>query len=364
MVFVHASNQDIVAAHGVDFAARHFRPEPRFEPRGTDSLLAATTGLWNLSQPVLKRVGPDRTRPLLLLGMDYARRVLDADARASLAWRRLGQLETLREPSAVPIARFRMRFDPVFDLSPARATYALEKAIELDPEDFTATFFLVNAYNSRDMNEEQVRLLERLPSLSPANGFQTAIQVESTANRARVLAAMGPKSPLTWENRSQLAGLVNRLLAAGRARTAADVLEDAVPADARTWEEADRLATLRLHLGEPDRARASWQAAAKPPHPAIREARVAATYLVEGSFDLARQAYRSALDEDPNLFEARYGLAVLEQDAGRAPEALTEARKAVAQAPNDVARSAAQGIVALVTPYATSAIDGPARDVR
>ncbi|MBV8676361.1 MAG: hypothetical protein JO355_04225, partial [Planctomycetaceae bacterium] len=47
-----------------------------------------------------------------------------------------------------------------------------------------------------------------------------------------------------------------------------------------------------------------------------------------------------------------YGLAVLEQDAGRAAEALAEARAAEARAPSDVARAAARAIAAFVEPYA------------
>ncbi len=116
----------------------------------------------------------------------------------------------------------------------------------------------------------------------------------------------------------------------------------------------DRLATLRLHLGEPDRARAHWEKAANPPRPAVRAARVALTHFVEGSFDAARRSYRAALTIAPDLFEAHYGLAVLAQDEGRASESLAEAREAAAHAPNDVARSAAQAIASFAAPYTGS----------
>ena len=76
------------------------------------------------------------------------------------------------------------------------------------------------------------------------------------------------------------------------------------------------------------------------------------THLVEGTFDVVRRSYRDARTAEPDLFEVHYGLAVLEQDAGRAAEALDEARAAEARAPNDVARHAARTIAAFVEPYA------------
>ena len=58
------------------------------------------------------------------------------------------------------------------------------------------------------------------------------------------------------------------------------------------------------------------------------------------------------MNGDPTLFEAAYGLAVLETDAGRAAEALAAARTALALAPNDIARSASKTLVDLTSPYA------------
>jgi tetratricopeptide (TPR) repeat protein len=169
-------------------------------------------------------------------------------------------------------------------------------------------------------------------------------------------ASLGPPPPDSWDNLNELRKIVGDLLSRGRAATAADYLERASAPESRPWDETDRIATLRLHLGEPAAARANWQKAPAPPKPAVRQARVAATLLVEGSFDRAREEYHGAIKADPELFEAHYGLAVLEQDAGRADDALKAARRAVATAPTDFARSAAQLVVATVTPYASSAI--------
>ena len=46
-VFVHDSYASVVAGHTVDFAARHFRPEPATEPHGFAALLASAKGVRN-----------------------------------------------------------------------------------------------------------------------------------------------------------------------------------------------------------------------------------------------------------------------------------------------------------------------------
>ncbi|MHB1558352.1 MAG: tetratricopeptide repeat protein, partial [Isosphaeraceae bacterium] len=154
-------------------------------------------------------------------------------------------------------------------------------------------------------------------------------------------------------NLAELVGLVTKLLATGRAATAADVLEKANPPERSSWDVLDRLATLRLHLGEPARARSLWQLGAKTATDrAIATARIAATYLAEENFDAASKHYRLALEANPNLFEAAYGLAVLEQDAGNAEAAFELATKAAALAPNDRSRESAALILRSVKPFA------------
>ena len=286
-VFVHASYQEIIEAHAVDFSARHFRPEPAFEPRGAAALLASAKGLRNLASTV-GRAGPDRVRPLVLLGMGHARRAGQADPEAPEPWKLLAQFEVLREPPGpLPVARFRKPFDPVFDLSPARATFALRRALEANPTDFMTLYLLIDTFRSRGMNEEAVELLDRLLDLTAINRIQKQMQMESEGLRASLRASLGPEPPARWENVSQLNEIVNGLLASGRAATAADYLERTGPDFVLTWDEADRLATLRLHLGQPAEARLLWLTASRL-RPALQDARVAVTELVEGDFEAAR----------------------------------------------------------------------------
>ena len=151
-------------------------------------------------------------------------------------------------------------------------------------------------------------------------------------------------------------------LARGRARTAAEILERAYSPAKASWDILDRIATLHLHLGEPEKARDLWRRATTVPRPAVRDARIAATCFAEGQFDAARKAYEQALATDSSLFEARYGLAVLEQDAGRAVAAYENARAAIESAPNDVARSAARAIASAVSPFVRAEVNGSDHD--
>lgn len=357
-VFAHVSYTDVVELHTVDFAARHFEAEPGVLSSNDDmaKLLASAKGLRNLAGQV-GGFSPEKARPLILLGQKYARRYTETKSDGPEGWKLLGQFETLREPPLLePVARFRQSFDAVFDLSAARATYAFREALTVSPYDFSTLMLLSELYRSRGLTEAALPLMERLSEVSPINRFQTEKQVQFKALSANVRVALGPMPDLKWENLSELGQVENRLLASGRAESAALVLERATTEDARRWEETDKIATLWLHLGRPAKARALWEVDPKPPSEALRLSRIGTSYLIQGAFTKARESYKAALAADPNLFESLYGLAVLEQDAGHASEALDAARKAEKAAKTDVAGSAVRGIIVTVTPYATSGV--------
>lgn len=356
-VFVHASKDEVVRRHGVDFARRHFQPEPAFQPNGRDAFLASSKALRDIvwSSAVLNQA---RLLPMILLGLGHAREVIADDPTASDGWKMLGQIEMFREPMGEPLPRFKQSFDPVFDLSIVRSTYAHRRALALGTDDFSTLLTLDTLLEARGMTEAALPVIDRLLALAPINAEQGRQQESFLTKRQALRPTLGPDPPASWANLSELGQIVGNLLDQGRAGTAADYLERAAPVGARSWEEADRIATIRLHLGEPARAREIWQGVPDSPNRAIAAARVAATWLVEGDFPKARASYQDALKSDPNLFGALYGLAILEQDDGRAREALDLARRAARAAPSGVARDAAQAIVAFVTPYAIPPVAG------
>jgi tetratricopeptide (TPR) repeat protein len=166
------------------------------------------------------------------------------------------------------------------------------------------------------------------------------------------LQKLGSPPATTWRNLSDLDRIVTETLAAGRARSAADLLERAYPPEKASWEMIDKMATLHLHLGEPARARELWRKAPTPPQPGIQDSRIGTTYLAEGDFDAARSHYDQAIKANPELFEAHYCLAVLEQDAGHARPAYDHAMMALKATTEDISQSAARAIATAVAPFA------------
>jgi tetratricopeptide (TPR) repeat protein len=351
-VFVHDVYSAAVKAHAVDLAARHFRPDPATEPHGLPALLAAAKGVRNYMN--FSAGQSDLTRPLAWLGQDYARRLIATDPDSSEGWKTLGQIELLRETPAQPAPRFRMPFDPVFDLALVRATAAFRRASELTPRDFMTLIGMEQVFELRQMDEALLPVLDRLAELQPINAYQRAHQAQVDAARVQLRLKLGSQPATSWKNLGELDQLVSDQLAHGRAATAAAILERAYAAEKAPWEIIDQAATLHLHLGEPERARMLWLRASTSPRPAIRDARIAVADLADGQLDAARGRYEQALAADPAFFEARYGLAILEQDAGRAAAAYEHALAAIDSAPTDAARFAARALASAVARFAHS----------
>ena len=353
-VFVHDSSQRVVRDHAVDFAARHFARSAEASADGPATLAALARSLRLIGTQCRARPGGDAlAQAIFLVGLDEARRLRAVDPSNLDGWKQAGLIEYIRDliPTEAVLPRFRLPFDPVFDLPPARATYDLTKALEIDPADGYLQFFLARLYQGRGMDEAAVPLLDRFVDQPNKNLTQRAEKARAVDQLAAIRARLGPSPATKWANLSELDRLVATLSASGRASTLADLMESAYRPEARPWDWADRLATIRLHLGEPSRARSIWLAAKAGAPAAPRLARIAATYLVEGDFEEARRSYREAIAADPDSFEAHYGLALLESDAGDADPATAEARLAVRSARNDHSRSAARSIFDLASPY-------------
>jgi tetratricopeptide (TPR) repeat protein len=352
-VFVHESAEEAVRQHSVDFAARHFRPERS----SSDRTPAERASLAKAFRNYVQGIPPHRTdlmSPLVWLGLDECIGLIRQDPESVLGWKLLGQTEFARSSSSTPTPRYRLPFNPVDDLSFVRATSALRRVLEREPDELTTLMSLDRALAQRGMHEEALDVLGRLEQRAVRHPAASEHILPKTAEERRFYESqLGDPPPSEWRNMAELDRLVTALLATGRARSAADVLEKANPPERSSWDVLDRMATLRLHLGEPARARALWQQGmGEAPDPAVAAARIAASHLAELDFEAARRDYHRALAAKPGLFEACYGLAVLEQDAGDATAALEMARKAEASAPDDHSREAAVSIARAVERFA------------
>ncbi len=351
------------ARSAIDFLTRHFEPDLATSPRGVEALNANARALRNVAAVLLQRsvpggagrsipVSPTLAKPLILLGHGYAHQAVALDPSAADAWKLLGQLELLRDPVSpeVSAARVRRAFDPLFDLSQARATYALKRAVALRPDDFPTQVSLLGLYQARGLLEPTLPVLEQIARLTPINRIQEQTQTQCEQATAGVRQRLGDGPPASWRNLGELERTVAQLLERGRVASAADLLERAYEPRERGWDVADRLAALRMHLGEPDRARALWQSAVQVPRPALQLARVGFTHLVEEDYDAALARFGEALTAEPDLFEAQYGLAVAQIDAGHRSEAQAAARAAERTAPTEAARAAARQLLGLLGP--------------
>ncbi len=352
-IFVHDSYREIVRDHGVDFGARHYEHQAEAESDPA-TLLAMTKSLRGVATQVRLAAGGEQLgRTLIRLALDYATRLRAVDPTGLDGSKQAGLLHFLRDPlpGEQPIPRFRLPFDPTIDLSLVEAAYWLNRALAVKPDDGACLYYLSTLDTMRGMDEAALPLLEQYALQPNLNLDQQRQKAQMLDQAAAIRQKLGPTPATKWANLSELEQLVDRLLASGRAATAAGVIEGAHRAEARPWFWADRLATLRLHLGQPDQARAVWRDAVDPPSPALRSARVALTYLVEANDAAARQAYSEAIASDSNLFEAQFGLARVEQAAGQARAAIAAARRAETTAPTDRARALAREIVTQVSPY-------------
>ena len=341
-------------AKTVDFAARHFGGDLTSEPIGAEALGQSAKVLALHSRVLMSQVTNARkAEAMAALGGGYARRALALDPTTLKAWFALGTFQTLAikgSPSET-LPRFRMPLDPITDLPYFRATHDMAQAQTLAPDDLRALVFLFELYAGREMYEPANAVADRMLALHSTRELSQVL-TEFAPRIARARAALARPAKTAWSNAGDLDRVVSALYAEGRVEKAADVLESAYQPRERTWEQADRIATLRLHLGRPDLARTVWLSCPTVPRPALRDARVALTSLVQGDFDAARRLYLAAIAAEPDLFEAHYGLAILERDAGNAKAALAASRAAEKAASSDVARAAAGEIASFAEPYA------------
>lgn len=347
----------------VDFLGRHFGTQADPAPPGLPAEWRASVK--GMSKYILifleQRNRPDQAAVMIPLGLSRARQ-----ARAMLPgepepWAFAAAMELGRVglASAGPDRRYLQPFEPIRDLHPARVASFARGALAIDPDQTIALSALLGLALQRGMDDVAVPLLERAVAQRPRTQTQSQTRDAYRDRLSQTVARLGPEPRVDVSNGDRIRRSVDALLASGRVEQAVALLEQQYPIGERDWPTADRIATLLMHLGHPGRARDSWRSVADPPDPALRQARVAASYYAEDDLDAARDAYQLALDADPRSFDAHFGLALVEHDAGRAPDALSAAREALGLAPDEPSRAASQAIIRQVEPYADAGPDAP-----
>ncbi len=252
-----------------------------------------------------------------------------------------------------PSPRFRVPFDPVLDLSMVRATYALRRALELAPRDFSTLISLQIAYDFRLMNEAALPVLDRMASLHSTNLLPGRRASQERSGPGRIPAKAGltasnnlakperPGSdrdgpclpPVAWKARPSCSSEpIRRKKPRGKSSTrwrACGSTLASRPAHESSGGKQRRFLSPVFKMRES--ARPTWSKATSTPPAAI----------------ISRRS-----NAKPDLFEAHYCLAVLEQEAGHAGPAYEQAGLALKAAQDDSSRSAARAIAAGVARFA------------
>ena len=364
-VFVSRRRRDLEASFpSVDFAARHFQSPPN-DPAWPAVLPvpwedARARALLELGVAV-------RTRPgcswrlgssVVLLAGDHLRRAIALEPTAADPWISLGLAcwALVLDPTAVS-PRLAEPWDPARGLLPAQATFCFRRALELNPEETLAARCLDDVLQAQGMSDAE----DSLTIPRHRGGPRPVPGVDSERSRRPIEGRVEPRPERDPEDREGLSRIVDQRLRQGRAEAAVGGFAEAQRRGIRPdWPTCDRVAATLLHLGRPAEARRVWQRAADPPAPALRLARLAACELAALDFAVAERTYRAALELDPGLGEARFGLALLHTQRGNAAEVLAAARQGLKQPLTLAQDSFLRNLEALAAPYAA----GPGKQGR
>ena len=319
--------------------ARHFRdPAWRAVPTSTTSL-AEGRALLGLASALRGRPGVTwgLRASLLLPACDRFRRATDS-ARPDAGDRALlGEaLEGLHpdppssSPAPSPSPGADEPWDPARWLLTAQATACYRRALELDPGEKRALFALYRSFGARRMGDARASIAAMM-----RRAWAAAVGGDPDADPGPIRDPNVDPDPADvvpppgWE-RDDGAGLsraVAELIGRRRPEAAVQLWYEAEGRGiAAPWAARDRVALALLHLGRPAEARGVWLGAADSPSPAVRSARLAAAAIAALDFPAARRDYRAALDQQPDLGEAWFGLALMHVQLGEADEALAACR--------------------------------------
>ncbi len=335
-IFLSRRRRDLEAAFPtVDFLARHFRdPAWRVVPTSTTSL-AEGRALLGLASAMRGRPGVTwgLRASLLLPACDRFRQATDSGRAGAGDWALLGEaIEGLipDPPSASPSPGADDPWDPARWLLIDQATACYRRALELDPGEIRALFSLYRSFGARGMGDARASIatMMRQAWAAAVGGDADADpgpDRDTTADPEP--AEVGP--PTGWEQDGSdgLARAIAERIRRRRPETAVRLWNQAEGRGiAAPWAARDRVAMALIDLGRPVEARGVWLGAADPPSPAVRSARLAAAAHATLDFPAARREYRAALEQQPDLGEAWFGLALMHVQLGEADEALAACR--------------------------------------
>jgi tetratricopeptide (TPR) repeat protein len=219
-------------------------------------------------------------------------------------------------------------WDPARALPLAQASACRRGALERDPGEIRALFALYRSFGARRMDDARASVAAMM-----RRAWAEAVGGGPGADGPAGPEASEVAPPAGWdrEGGQGLATAVADLIRRGHPEAAARLLDEARSRGlSPSWTARDRVAVALLHLGRPAEARALWLDATDPPSPGLKAARLATAALAALDFTAARRDYRAALEIQPDLGEAWFGLAWLHTQAGERAEARRACQRGLA----------------------------------
>jgi tetratricopeptide (TPR) repeat protein len=240
-------------------------------------------------------------------------------------------------------------WDPAAGLLPAQAAYCYRRTLESVPSEVGALIGLHDAFKARRMDDAQRSVIALIRSAWPVG---RGLQNKDAAGEQQLLDPPLPPIPAAAD-RQGLVRALSALLEGGRPEAAVRLFNQAEARPIKPdWPASDRVAVAQLYLGYPLSARAIWTRAAQPPSRALQRARIATADLAALDYESALAGYRAALENDPALGEAWFGLAMVHTQLGQAAPALSAARQGLNRELTEAQKSFLTGIAGYVEPYA------------
>jgi Tetratricopeptide repeat len=340
----------------VDFVMRHFH-DPLWQaippvPWG----LAEAKGLLDLGSAVQYRDRLTGRLPLSLrlLACDRFRQAIALDPTIAGYWTSLGIScwNMAPDPITSPPGP-RTSWDIATGLLPAQATFCFCRAIELDPDEIKTLMPLYHSFEVRGMRDAQQRVGLLIDRARVAVSVDGDGSTKASANQSHPeLEREAKLLPLRHrDERDDLARTVGALLEQGQPEAAVRLFTETqgrgIAAD---WPTSDRIATTLLQLGRPADASTIWERAVAPSSPSQRQARIGTALLAALDFSAAERSYHTALELDPTLGEAWFGLAWLYTQRGDSAQALAACREGLRQPLTPAQTSFLRDLQALIEP--------------
>lgn len=279
-VFAPAESLAAAKIQPFDFRQAHFS-DSGFRSRSQPERLALARALRNIAGGLSSVQRDDLASPLNLAGISLASRLVSEDPTLFDAWKLKGQLLQAAYAGSAQRDTAPQAFDIVIDLPLVRSMFALKQAATLNPGDFSNLFSLVLLHRGLSQPDLELATLHQITMLKPINPTQAAELENAVGRMATLRQQLGDiETPIQPEpaNRADLNRQVSSLMAKGKTRLAAELLETSLPREESPTDLLQSLGGLWLWQGEPEKARHAFERIRAEP---LRQTLLASAWTVE-----------------------------------------------------------------------------------